>query len=341
MSYIVWNCRGLGNQLAVQELVELVQAKAPAVVFLAETLADEARLDYVKERIRFDKKHVVPRITRGGRLVLFWRTDIEVDVVSSSLNHIDAIINKNSDSTWRFIGFYGEPETHRRHESWDLLHRLNGQNSLLWLCAGDFNEVIKHSEKSGGRLRPRAQIQLFREVLDECNFMDLGFKGFPFTWSKHYRTGVSIWERLDRAVATAEWFSKFLGTRVHHVDSTTSDHKLLWIEQAGLEFQQKKKPFRFEEMWLADKGCGETVEGVWEAHYDEGDNRRVLRKIENCGKELTRWSQKCFGNVRKELKKIRKELARAEKLALQTGNSIRVMQIQKEINVLIGKEERM
>ena len=95
MSCIVWNCRGLGNQLAVQELVELVQAKAPAVVFLAETLADEARLDYVKERINFDKKHVVPRITRGGGLVLFWRNDIEVEVVSSSLNHIDAIINKN------------------------------------------------------------------------------------------------------------------------------------------------------------------------------------------------------------------------------------------------------
>ena len=45
MSCIVWNCRGLGNQLAVQELVDLVQAKGPAVVFLAETLADEARLD--------------------------------------------------------------------------------------------------------------------------------------------------------------------------------------------------------------------------------------------------------------------------------------------------------
>ena len=69
-------------------------------------------------------------------------------------------------------------------------------------------------------------------------------------------------------------------------------------------------------MWLADKGCRETVEGVWEASYNEGDNRRVLRKIENCGKELTRWSQKCFDNVRKELEKKRKEQARVEKLAL-------------------------
>jgi len=40
-------------------------------------------------------------------------------------------------------------------------------------------------------------MQIFREVLDECEFMDLGFKGFPYTWSKHYHSGVSIWEKLD------------------------------------------------------------------------------------------------------------------------------------------------
>ena len=154
MSCIVWNCRGLGNQLAVQELVELVQAKAPSVVFLAETLADEARLDYVKDRIRFDKKFFVQRINKGGGLVLFWKFGTEVDVVSSSLNHIDATINKNFEGAWRFTGFYGEPETSRRHESWDLLRHLHRQSSLPWLCAGDFNELTKQSEKSGGRLRP-------------------------------------------------------------------------------------------------------------------------------------------------------------------------------------------
>ena len=83
-------------------------------------------------------------------------TYIEVEVVSSSLNHIGAIINKSSVLAWRFTGFYGEPETHKRHESWDLLRRLHGQNSLPWLCAGDFNEVTKQLEKSGGRLPPWA-----------------------------------------------------------------------------------------------------------------------------------------------------------------------------------------
>ena len=113
MSCIIWNCRGLGNQLAVQELAEVVTAKALVVVFLAETLADEARLDYVKDQIRFDKKFVVQRVDRGGGLVLYWKNDFLVDVVSFSLNHIDVIINKDTEAAWRFTGFYDELETHK------------------------------------------------------------------------------------------------------------------------------------------------------------------------------------------------------------------------------------
>ena len=74
-----------------------MKAKAPSVVFLAETLVDEARLDYVKDRICFDKKFFVQRINKGGGLVLFWKDDINIDVESSSLNYIDVTVNKNSE----------------------------------------------------------------------------------------------------------------------------------------------------------------------------------------------------------------------------------------------------
>ena len=35
----------------------------------------------------------------GGRLTLFWKQDVELDVESSSLNHIDALINKGREDT--------------------------------------------------------------------------------------------------------------------------------------------------------------------------------------------------------------------------------------------------
>ena len=103
-------------------------------------------------------------------------------------------------------------------------------------------------------------MQLFRDTLDECEFMDLGIVGFPFTWHKHY-PDFSVWERLDRVVATNEWFTMFLNTKIYHLDTTNLDHKPLWITPEGMDsgFQ---KPFRFKQMWMTEKGCSDTIKAV-------------------------------------------------------------------------------
>ena len=101
-------------------------------------------------------------------------------VETTSKNHIDCIIGKGREGIWRFTGFYGEPNAQKRHESQDLLRQLNSQNSLPWLCLGDFNEILREEEKKGGNNRGHAQMQLFRDVIDECGFIDMGFKGYLF-----------------------------------------------------------------------------------------------------------------------------------------------------------------
>ena len=80
------------------------------------------------------------RNNRGEGLALYWRNSIDLDVDTYSKNYIDAIVNKGKEDAWRLTGFYGEPITHKRYESWDLLCNLNNLMKLPWLCAGDFNE---------------------------------------------------------------------------------------------------------------------------------------------------------------------------------------------------------
>ena len=139
--------------------------------------------------------------------------------------------------------------------------------SSTWICAGDFNEIMRQSEKIGGRVRSHNQMQPFREVLDECKLIDLGFIGSMFTRHKNY-PAYMMWERLDRAVASTEWLTKFPDTKVYHLDVTTFDHKPLWICPEGMDCNQQR-PFRFEQMWMTDKGCGATIEGVWKENFEE------------------------------------------------------------------------
>ena len=67
-------------------------------MFLAETWIDEVRLKNVMRKIKFENIFIAPRTNRGGGLVLFWRSSINVIVDGSSKNYIDAIINKNQEN---------------------------------------------------------------------------------------------------------------------------------------------------------------------------------------------------------------------------------------------------
>ena len=66
---------------------------------------------------RVSSKWVVPRSGKGGGLVLFWKYSINLKVEDSNKYFIDTSTNKNTDKEWRFTGFYGEQETHKRVEA--------------------------------------------------------------------------------------------------------------------------------------------------------------------------------------------------------------------------------
>ena len=51
MNCLSWNCRGLGNPQTEDELVALVTAKDPKIVFLMETKAKKYILERVGSRI--------------------------------------------------------------------------------------------------------------------------------------------------------------------------------------------------------------------------------------------------------------------------------------------------
>ena len=128
--------------------------------------------------------------------MLLWRQGVSVWVDSFSKFHIDALVNGGTNDVWRFIGFYGKPDTNARDEAWNMLHMLNSKPHLPWLCMGDYNEILFTKEKHGGRVRPHEQMQAFRDVLDTYGFVDLGFTGLDFTWQGN-RHGHVVWERLD------------------------------------------------------------------------------------------------------------------------------------------------
>jgi hypothetical protein len=182
MSCLSWNCRGLGNPQTVRVLHQLVKERKPSLVFLMETLCSQKKMESVRCRLGYEGLFVVDPIGRSGGLALFWRHNRDLEIFNYSKSHIHAVV-KDAEGLpfWQFTGFYGNPDSARRGESWALLRHLKTLLPLPWCCAGDFNEIVEQSEKEGGAFRRESQMVGFRDALEACGLCDLGFSGPRFT----------------------------------------------------------------------------------------------------------------------------------------------------------------
>jgi hypothetical protein len=173
----------------------MVRKKDPLVLFLSETKIEAKMLEVLRCKWNFIGKFVVPSRSQSGGLALFWSKGLPVSISSYSQHHIDAVLECQSVDAWRFTGFYRAPTVGGKLVAWDILRTIRPHHNLPWLCAGDFNELLSGDEKWGRLPRPEPQMIMFRKLVDDCGFMDLGFNGPPFTWWNKRNGAAKVLER--------------------------------------------------------------------------------------------------------------------------------------------------
>ena len=75
----------------------------------------------------------------------------------------------------------------------------------------------------GGNSPLNSRMPEFRNCINDCNMIDLGFSGPKFTWSNCHDITSLIMERLDRAIANPNWRIPFPEAFVSHLTRTHSD----------------------------------------------------------------------------------------------------------------------
>lgn len=146
---------------------------------------------------------------------------------------------------------------------------------------------------------------------------------------------------MDRGLATNNWLLKFLGFRVYHLWCDSSDHCPFHVTFVDLIPPSNKKHFRFEEMWPSNSRCEKIVQSVWNSTEGASIEVDLVAKVDNCGRDLAWWNQNVFGNLRKELDRLKKLLVQAKSVAVLNGNNHQVRQLKVNINVLLDKEATM
>ncbi|XP_019182124.1 PREDICTED: uncharacterized protein LOC109177267 [Ipomoea nil] len=269
-----------------------------------ETKVRREHAEQLKMKLNYDGLFYVDGGGVRGGLALLWRDRGVANLISYSKNHIDIQVNLPGSEPWRLTYYYGFPERNRRQQSWNLLRSLKQKSDLPWLVAGDFNDLASPDEKRGLHPHPPALIEGFNQMLDDCGLFDLGMRGRKFTWEKGRGTENWLEERLDRAVAGADWCSMFPNVSVRNHDTITSDHTAIHIEIFGPRMVKQRRDFLFENAWLKEAGCKQVVLESW--NFSRGDT--VPCRLSHCGISLRTWGGNFAKRTEKEISHIQARL---------------------------------
>ena len=207
MNIIVWNCKGVSKPCFQKHIDELVRTYNPAILVIMETRVGGGRAKAIIDRLPFDGSVHTDTIGFTGGLWMLWDSDrVDVTPLADTEQEIHATVKvRNSNSSWLFTAVYVSPRTAERHILWNNLINIGELHNLPWVLAGDFNEPLSEDDKFGGRAVSVSRSLLFKECLDKCNMIDIGFGGPCFTWTNRREVQALIQERIDRYFVNPNW----------------------------------------------------------------------------------------------------------------------------------------
>ncbi|KAK9734368.1 hypothetical protein RND81_04G135100 [Saponaria officinalis] len=197
--------------------------------------------------------------------------------------------NENNNILWYLCLVYGEPVFANRKSSWDTIgvHLKNLTEPFVLL--GDVNQVEMCTDKHGGDSTFIQGVVWFNNWKLAMNLVDIPFKGPRFTWCNKRKGEDRLYERLDKAYASHDWFTMYSDVGVFHHPIQISDHAPIEIDFT-LNRLQGKRPYRIE-AWNLD--CTDYMEAIkenWKVKFEGSMAYRCTRKPAHIRNTMMNWS---------------------------------------------------
>lgn len=120
----------------------------------------------------------------AGGIAIGWKESlVKINLLIRDFQFLDLQLLDANAFEWFFSPVYASYNDDLRKELWIKLQSIADSRQSRWLAAGDFNDILSQEEKKGGAPINVRKCNLFRERINNCDLMDMGYVGSRFTWS--------------------------------------------------------------------------------------------------------------------------------------------------------------
>lgn len=221
---------------------------------------------------------------------------------------------------------------------WGNLSKVVEFHNLPWVIAGDFNEPLVDGDKFGGRPVSISRSLLFKECLDKCNMVDMGFNGPKYTWTNRREVSSLIQKRLDRFFMNPSWCLLYLDAKVSHLTRCHSDHCPVLMETNPKGQMFLNRPFKFQSFWLSDPSFPCVVNQAWR------QPRKLVEAIDIFAEQATLWNKDHFGNIFHKKNRIMARLDGVQR-AMASDPSSSLVNLEnyliKELDMVLEQEKEL
>jgi hypothetical protein len=278
----------------------------------------------------------------SGGIIVAWKVGcFVVNIITKKFQYLHLKVNYPRGRAWFFTAIYASPQEINRNVLWNDLKSIAMNMKEPWLLAGDFNDIMSINEKKGGVPASIRKCNIFKERIDVCRLIDVGFMGAKYTWQGPvFHGGQRIYERLDRALSNDLWRLEFPDGYVKVLPRLDfSDHHPLLICPFDGTHVSAPKQFRFESAWLMDASFHRMLETTW------SNQNSVCKNLQDVRDNIDIWKFESFDQVRKEKKELVDRIGGIQK-RVQAGNRSRGLifleaKLQHRLDIILKKEELM
>lgn len=326
-----WNCCGLRNPITIRRLRDIRQQIFPDIFFLMETKNDDEHVLNTFNWMGYDSHVLVsPHSPNAGGLALFWKQNIEMEILSTCQHFIDTKITAKGKSFYATF-LYGEPDRAKRIPVWNTLRGLRENNDLPWILTGDFNDIVNSSEKHGGPARPEGSFSDLRTLMSECDLYDLNYSGNFLSWRGQRHTHL-VMCRLDRSMANSAWAEAYPSGRSEYLRFEGSDHRPIITSFDPLKKKQKGL-FRYDRRLRENEEVRNLINQAWNSNPTDS----VERRISKCRSVIIEWRKENYENSQKKIEELR--LLLEEAMSTPEQNTELLAKINNELRLAYQAEE--